>query len=215
MKQHDKQALFKAIDLKIYREISRYKFSLYQERPHLNYKEVKEEVFNHFLDYYTLDILEEAYDLVESTNKRRQRCYDKVEYLFNNYEYIFFGTLTFNDKTLFETNETTRRKYVSRYLKESSEYYIANVDYGDKEKNPNSNEREHYHCLIATKTNQPPMSWSYGFTKFQKVRIDDDSHKAISKYIVKLSRHALKQCDTTQAPKLIYSKVVAPYWLLD
>lgn len=193
------------------KEVNTYKKSL----TYFVYENAVIDIVNHFCDLgHSVEEVKQALKLLNSNNKRRERCYDKTIYMFDNYECVYFGTLTFKDDVLDKTNPTTRRKYVSRYLKSISECYIANIDYGDKVKNPQSNEREHYHCLIAT--NKCPSSWEYGFCKFQKVYIDKDiGAKCLSKYIVKLSRHALKQSKNGKAPRLIYSKCVAPSWLLE
>ena len=45
----------------------------------------------------------------------------------------WFITITFSPETLENTNEQTRRKYVSRWLKSLTPFYVANIDYG-KEK---------------------------------------------------------------------------------
>lgn len=180
----------------------------------LSWSFIEEDIVNHFFDLgHSVEETKEALRLLNSNVKRRVRCYDKIIYLFENYESVFFGTLTFKDQVLEKTSSETRRKYVSRYLKSISECYVANIDFGDKEKNPESNEREHYHCLIAIK--EKPSSWPYGFCNFKKVNIQGDSATCLSKYIVKLSRHALKQTTNGKAPRLIYSKVVAPSWLLE
>ena len=63
-----------------------------------------------------------------------------------------FMTLTFNDKSLNNTNEDTRRQKVRRFLKSASGMYVANVDYGEK------NEREHYHAVCLIDTERYPLT---------------------------------------------------------
>lgn len=192
------------------KEVNRYKKTLYFTR----YSKYEEDIINHFCYLgVPFQYTKEALRLINSNNKRRVRCYDKIISLFRNYNSVYFGTLTFTDSVLSSTNQKTRRVYVSRFLKSISECYVANIDFGDKVKNPDSNEREHYHCLIAVDCK--PCTWRYGFTKFKKVSISETSGTCLSKYIVKLSRHALKQSANKKAPRLIYSKVVAPSWLFD
>lgn len=69
--------------------------------------------------------------------------------------------------------------------------YIINVDYGSL------NGRKHYHGIILT--NEEPISWQYGFCNFKK--IDNCNTKALSTYIIKLTRHSLKVNE-----KIIYSR---------
>ena len=109
----------------------------------------------------------------------------------------YFITITFNSETLKNTNEQTRRKYVSRWLKSLSEFYVANIDYGL------INEREHYHAVI-TSDNKPPKSWPYGFIDILKIKTTENDTKRISKYISKLTNHAIKH--TTKSKRIIYSK---------
>lgn len=192
------------------KEVNRYKKTI----PFFTYGRYEEDIVNHFVDLgYKVEDIKEALRLINSNNKRRVRCYDKIISLFNNYKVVYFGTLTFTNDVLDKTSKDTRRRYVSRYLKSISECYVANIDFGDKDKNPESNEREHYHCLLAIDT--MPSGWRYGFSKFKKVVISDTSSTCLSKYIVKLSRHALKQTGNGKAPRLIYSKSVAPSWLFE
>ena len=87
----------------------------------------------------------------------------------------WFITITFSPETLENTNEQTRRKYVSRWLKSLTPFYVANIDYG-KEKG-----REHYHAVI-TSDERPPKSWSYGFIDILKVKTTENDTKRISKY---------------------------------
>ena len=69
---------------------------------------------------------------------RTKRLREKIENMLLSGQCIFL-TLTFTNETLENTNQDTRKRYVKRYLKEVSNQYVANIDYGSK------NEREHYH----------------------------------------------------------------------
>lgn len=112
-----------------------------------------------------------------------------------------FITLTFRDDVLDKTSEETRRKYVKRYLKGLSPCYVANIDYGGM------NGREHYHAIVIgdfTDLN----TWSYGFQKNEKIRHTDKDIEKLSKYVSKLTNHAIK--DSTKGHKVIYSDVAPP-----
>ena len=78
--------------------------------------------------------------------------------------------------------------------------YVANIDYGSK------NKREHYHALINC-DKVDFKSWrKYGNINAKRVRnkdIESDKTK-LSKYIAKLSNHAIKE--TTKRSCLIYSR---------
>ena len=128
----------------------------------------------------------------QRTNRLKKRIQEAVES-----GSAYFITITFNPETLKNTNEQTRRKYVSRWLKSLSEFYVANIDYGL------INEREHYHAVI-TSDNKPPKSWPYGFIDILKIKTTENDTKRISKYISKLTNHAIKH--TTKSKRIIYSK---------
>jgi hypothetical protein len=110
----------------------------------------------------------------------------------------YFITLTFDDDALFSTNETTRRKNVSRYLKTISNDYVANVDYGTDKG------REHYHAVLSLPEGKNSLKWAYGFYKVVKIGKRDSDIVKISKYISKLTNHAIKE--TTRSSRIIYSR---------
>lgn len=119
----------------------------------------------------------------------------------------YFLTLTFTDKVLKATSEETRRTYVARFLKKHFSAYVANIDYGDKAKNPDSHEREHYHALATLPNGDPPRKWDYGFISVKKVKETEKDAVATAKYSAKLSNHALK-VNGGYAPRMIYSRKV-------
>ena len=106
-----------------------------------------------------------------------------------------FLTLTFSDKVLSETSAETRRKYVARFLKSCNAPYVANIDFGSK------NHREHYHAVIGSQS-IPLKAWEYGANKALKIIVKNTS--ALSKYVCKLSNHAIKE--TTKRSSLMYSR---------
>lgn len=107
-----------------------------------------------------------------------------------------FLTLTFTDDVLANTSEDTRRQYVRKWLKKYSSYYVANIDFGDE------NEREHYHAIIRY-DRIGPKEWPYGHSKIKRIRYTTDAPK-LSKYISKLTNHAIKE--TTKRHALIYGE---------
>jgi hypothetical protein len=208
-------ATYLALDCDILKDIKRYKKSLYDENPYLSFDKVLERIYLHFTTDLGIpfELIKEGVRMCENSYRRKVRCLEKTNNIILDNKTVFFGTLTFTNEVLDKTTPETRRRYVSRYLKSISDSYIANIDFGDKEKNPQSNEREHYHCLVAAE--DLPSSWSYGFCKFIKVSQDEASPKRITSYINKLTNHALKLEKTGKAKRLIYSRgYVAPYWLL-
>lgn len=130
---------------------------------------------------------------------RATRLRKRIETMLLNGDCLFL-TLTFNDDTLTNTNENTRRQLVVRYLKSFNCQYIANIDFGAK------NGREHYHAIINTNSIDLKAWRKNGNINVQRVRNKDIevSKTRLSKYISKLSNHAVKE--TTKRNAIIYSR---------
>lgn len=109
-----------------------------------------------------------------------------------------FLTLTFTDSTLNSTNSLTRRKYVTRFLKENCIEYVSNIDFGGKKG------REHYHALVLVNGKLDYKKWKYGALNGKKVACSDTDIERTSRYVSKLSNHAIKE--TTKQSRLIYSR---------
>ena len=168
---------------------------------------------------YGKDVARVTANINNSKRKKYKRCRHRIEQMVLDGN-AWFVTLTFSDKTLDRTSKDTRRQYVRRNLQKHFEIYVANIDYGSK------TEREHYHALIYCQhdpTNEIKAFWDkYGFSKVEHVRTTEDDAKRTIKYVVKLTRHALKE--TTQkgqsTDRVIYSKQwnsrkIPPEWLFE
>lgn len=121
-----------------------------------------------------------------------------------------FLTLTFSDNTLHNTSVKTRRKYISRFLDSTCAYYIANIDYGDNHIYTDlhgilrrATGREHYHAIIQTDFVDISL-YNLGWLNVERVYCKTDSDKKLSKYITKLTNHAIKE--STKRQNLLYSK---------
>jgi hypothetical protein len=203
-KQELKQII---IENKLHREVGQLSlknYRLYQKEvnglyyPSLinySYKELENE-FTNFVNLYGYTTLKIANNLNRASYQRTARLKERIREAVESGS-AWFITITFNPETLSKTNEKTRRVYVSRWLKSLTPFYVANIDYG-KEKG-----REHYHAVI-TSDQRPPKSWSYGFVDILKVKTTETDTKRISKYISKLTNHAIKH--TTKSKRIIYSR---------
>lgn len=134
--------------------------------------------------------------LIHSENAKYKRLRSKIDKLVRG-GFAVFITLTFTDKILASTSRTTRRRYVARYLKDTSPFYVANIDFSpDKD-------REHYHAVIDKRCDF--SKWSYGFVFAEKVRVHESDRNRVARYVAKLTNHALKvKCED----RLIYSRSV-------
>lgn len=153
-----------------------------------------------FKENYGDEVFKCCASLSHSKYRKRKnietRFTDKIE---NNR--AVFITLTFTDEVLAKTSEKTRRRYVARFLKDQCEEYVANIDYGTK------NEREHYHALCMTKNTNNKLDfkkWKYGRINGEKVRVGKSNGIKVSKYVAKLSQHALKK--SCRLPRFIWSR---------
>lgn len=147
----------------------------------------------------TIKELNEVEKICNASIQRTKRLRNRIESILLNGECLFL-TLTFTDETLNSTTEETRRKYVRRYLKLFNCPYVANIDFGAK------NHREHYHAVIGCSNIDFSFWRSYGNINVQRIRNNsiELNKKRLSKYICKLSNHAIKE--TTKRSCLIYSR---------
>ena len=163
--------------------------------------------FDLLLQYDYKDI-QEARKINKASYGRVKRLRDRVTDMLTS-GHCIFCTFNFNDSVLNGTSADTRRQYVRKYLKQFNCKYVANVDFGsDKEytdrkgNKRKGTSREHYHALVCI--DKLPMNWSYGYQFLEHVRIKNSTDVKLSKYISKLSNHAIKE--TTKRSCLIYSR---------
>lgn len=112
-------------------------------------------------------------------------------YLLCRYEYLYFVTFTFDDKNLIKSDRFKKDIIKeSLYNFDDDIKYILNVDYSP------INDREHYHGVVAT--NCPCNFINYLMLAYpniaysERIRLDLKSFTKVSKYINKLSNHAVK-----------------------
>lgn len=158
------------------------------------------DAFFECLDNYGFEVVKTARRMSISNYKREKRVTEKTKDIVLAGACVFL-TLTFTDETLNKTTPETRRRYVSRFLKSQADTYVANIDFGGR------NGREHYHALIYAPRINFAKWHKYGAIKGEKVRTKPEDLKRTSKYVVKLTRHALKK--TGKGCRLIYSKNTA------
>lgn len=176
----------------------------YREARRQSFFEGNDDALESLCFVYGVELVSRCASLNQARLKRAARVKSKMlDYVLAGS--CYFLTLTFTDKVLSSTTIATRRRYVARWLKEHFSDYAANIDFGDKAKNPQSNEREHYHCLARLDGLKPPKKWPYGHIKVQRVKDTEKDAKATAKYAAKLSNHAMK-VNGGFAPRLIYSR---------
>ena len=129
---------------------------------------------------------------------RVSRLKKRVSKMLNSGQCIFL-TFTFIDGALENLSSQTRKDYVRRFLNSLNCPYVGNIDFGKL------NHREHYHALVQCDY-VPYTFWLYGNLDGTKVRIgaDDTDIAKISRYIAKLTNHAIKE--TTKNSYILYSR---------
>lgn len=152
-----------------------------------------EELSQWLIDSYRYEYLDCSKRLLESKYRKYARAREHINDLVLSGSAIFI-TLTFTDEVLSKTSANTRRKYVARFLKEQSPFYVANIDYSP------SKQREHYHAVVCNRVDM--SAWRYGYVWVEQVRAHDFSVKRVAKYVAKLTSHAFK----VNASRLIYSR---------
>lgn len=146
--------------------------------------------------------LDDCRKIIDCHYKRASRVKKRIEEMLN-YGVCNFITLNFSNKALDMTTKEQRKNLVKRYLKSQSEKYIANIDFGSK------NGREHYHAIVIGKIDYSPWHHMLGLQHFggvkgEMIHNSDDDYKKVSKYISKLTNHAIK--NTTKGNRILYSR---------
>lgn len=161
------------------------------------------------LNEYDYKDIEEARKINKASYNRVKRLRDKISVMLESP--CVFLTLNFSDKVLKETTEQTRRKYVTLYLKQFGCMYVANKDFGsDKEytdrkgRKRKGTKREHYHALLQIEFMKDKGWKKYGQQFREKVVVKDNTNVRLSRYISKLTNHAIKE--TTKRSAIIYSR---------
>lgn len=150
-----------------------------------------------YYEEYFSDEWKEAEKINRATYKRvkclRSRIMSMIVYP------SLFLTLTFTDDVLSKTSSKTRRDYVQRFLHDLKCNYVGNVDFGKK------NGREHYHAVVQVGRIDYSL-WRFGAIKGERVRLDcSSSSERLSKYVAKLTNHAIKE--TTKRNAILYSRI--------
>lgn len=175
--------------------------------------------YHELIDLFGDVVINECYRIWHASLMRTSRLRKRISKMLQ-FPCIFL-TLTFNDNSLCSLSQSSRKKYVKNYLKSCSKYYIANIDFGsckvynDKDgKVRTATNREHYHALVVSNKVDYSSWLKFGRINGQKVRnnisVDDngvmnlESCERISKYINKLTNHAIKE--SVAGNRIIYSR---------
>lgn len=123
--------------------------------------------------------------------KLQKRIGERIDYMLKANERVFFLTFTFNDKSLpNKETEYITQDYIKKFFNDhlGVSMYVANTDYGKQ------NGRFHWHAVVMSKTLFDFKLWPYGAVNYKEI------HKSsiplrLSRYLIKLKRHAVKVQD--------------------
>lgn len=176
-----------------YREISKAVYNYTNDRD-LPTKYTYEEAIQRINELCEEDskAFNEAYKLNHAFLQRKKKLKKKIQDILC--KPCIFATFTISDDYI-DLPLDLLRKYLTRVLKEMSDVYIANEDYG---KNTN---RLHFHAIIQTDHVEMRL-WKYGFMFCEK--INNKNVSALATYITKLTNHAIKASNKRSV--MIYSK---------
>jgi len=122
--------------------------------------------------------------------KMQHRISERINHMINITDDVYFLTFTFDNEHLpSKQNELSTVSLIKKYLTSHNvDAYVANIDYGKK------NGRFHWHAVVQSKTPFSHELWTQGAISFIKLRKSSKSLK-LSRYLVKLKRHATKITD--------------------
>lgn len=155
-------------------------------------------IYKHDLlsNYIDSNFYKKIINFNRNMSSKKRRCRAKLEEMCKNFNYVYFMTYQLYDDVLALKDET-QKKLVSKWLKGKSNMYVLNVDYGDLKG------RKHFHAVFGTNDKIPYKSLESNITlKLIPNKLDDKER--ISKYITKLSAHAVKI--STKNQRLTYWK---------
>lgn len=145
------------------------------------------------------EIWDEAHRINHNKRARARNLRRYVERMVESEKGALLVTLTFKDEVL-KLKPQTRRDYLKRWLRAHCQYYVANIDFGGL------NGREHYHAVVCGIDADGLKEWEekYGFKYARRIGNKDSDLKAVSKYVAKLTNHALKE--TTKSSRILYPR---------
>lgn len=165
----------------------------------IEYNKHRRYCFTHNIDFIPDINLERK---LKARYMKVSRIKKRLIYLLTRYDFIYFVTFTFDDKLINKCDRTKRDLIKSSLLSFDNDVkFILNIDYGKK------TVREHYHCIVATNNNSClsiHLKNSYPcFTKTELCNKKGSDLNRLSKYINKLTNHALK--DSTHNKRIYFN----------
>lgn len=185
-----------------YKTIGKFSYFIYKYEKEQNYSMANfyQSAINHIEKQHNQQYVKVAVNLSKGRSRKSKNIKERIISMITETNQAYFITFTFDDSTLATTNQTTRRKYITRVLKSTSEHYLANIDFGEK------THREHYHAVTTHII--PQEFWIYGYIKCIPIGHRESEPAKVGKYITKLNNHALKPSThgKTRFQPIIYSR---------
>lgn len=183
-------------DLEIKQKIIAEKLDIIKRRyDYLEYKTMMTDEVSDDLPKYELIVNQCNTDdlrVIENLNRGRQRRIKTLKVFIQNKVFnhaqnnAYFGTLTLNEDYVGIPLENLKRR-IKRVLLKHCQSVVLNVDYGS------INNRLHFHCVVLCDDIEAlENDYKFGFTLFKPINLEENDKKKISKYLSKLTYHAIK-----------------------
>ena len=139
--------------------------------------------------------------ILKARYQKNSRIKKRLVYLLSRFENIWFITFTFNNDYI-DKSTRTKRDLMKMVLNTHDFLYMLNIDYGKK------NEREHYHCILATNLDIDinqfiQFYYEGGFSLSIQCKKGLYDYKRLTKYLNKLTNHCIKA--TTKRQRILYN----------
>lgn len=208
---------------KLEKQISKTKYKFCYGDSSAEELQIANELENYLLENFNAEY-KEAIKINNASYKRIKRLKNKILFWLLESPCIFL-TLTFTDKVLSSTSAKSRRIYISRFLRQFNCNGVANIDFGndhfyvDRQGNERqATKREHYHAILQI-DNIDYSLYKYGIINGERVRFNSNKpspdYIRLSKYVDKLSLHAVKKSTKRQALIYLKPKKLKPVILTD
>jgi hypothetical protein len=123
--------------------------------------------------------------------KLQARITERINYMLTGENPVFFLTFTYDDEHLPDSiHEYDTQQHIIEYFQAHKGVisYVANTDYGKE------NGRFHWHAVAESLDPFDAYAWEYGAINFKRIPRTSIT-KQLTRYLIKLKRHATKVVD--------------------
>lgn len=146
----------------------------------------------------TKDLSKSMKNSVRARQKRIQKLKNRIKYILDLSEYVYFLTFTLDNEHLNYKKDSIKKLMRITMKSIDPYYYVGNEDYGK------TNNRLHYHFVIGTKEkiSYKDLQTIYTYGNLDIKKVNNRKAQNLALYIQKLTNHAKKE----NTGKLIYMR---------